>query len=126
MLRRHFVIAAAAIGLVRPEALGAQSRRLSAAEVVDLLTGNTAVAFWDGKRYASYFGADGVTIYAPEDEEAQIGKWRVDPQTGAYESFWDAIGWTSYAVLRTDEGYAWEREGEIHPFDMLEGRQINQ
>jgi hypothetical protein len=67
---------------------------------------------------------NGTTIYDPANGDAQVGKWRVDQKTGHYESFWDAIGWTSYAILRTDAGFAWERDGKTYPFDLVEGRQL--
>lgn len=124
MFRRHFITIATTLALAMPTVLGAQDNALGAREVSELLSGNTAIGQWEGVQYRSYFGADGTTIYDPQNDEAQIGKWRVNRETGRYESFWDAIGWTAYAVLRTEDGFAWERKGQTYPFDVVEGRQL--
>jgi hypothetical protein len=52
------------------------------------------------------------------------GKWRVNPETGQYDSFWDTIGWTAYTVLRTDHGFAWQRDGKTYPFAVRDGRRL--
>ncbi|MEI4260501.1 hypothetical protein [Roseovarius sp. D0-M9] len=128
---RRFFLATAATAVTAAFLLGAQSRGLvaqetnmSVAELEQLLTGNTAEGVWDGVRYKSYFGPDGTTVYDPQDGDALTGKWRVNPDTGNFESFWDAVGWTPYAVLQTDSGYAWVRGGELYPFDVIEGRNL--
>ncbi len=104
----------------------AQGTALSASEVESLLTGNTAEGQWDGKSYRSFFGSDGVTIYAPSKGDILTGKWRVDPETGEYDSFWNTIGWTAYTVLRTDEGFAWQRGDKSYPFSLLQGRRLGE
>jgi hypothetical protein len=130
MYRRTFVAAAAtavAATLMmgfQPLALEAQETNMSVAELEQLLTGNTAEGIWDGVPYKSYFGPNGTTIYDPQNGDALIGRWRVDPVTGHFESFWDAIGWTSYAVVRTDSGYAWGRNGKVYPFAVTQGRSL--
>ncbi len=127
MHRRLFTIIAATTALLLG-ALGtgvyAEDNMLSAPEVERLLSGNTAEGRWDGNPYRSYFGADGVTIYQPQSGERLTGKWRIDQGSGRYESFWDAVGWTAYNVLRTDEGFAWSLGGKTYPFSMLEGRNL--
>ncbi|MFX0545146.1 hypothetical protein ACEWPL_006330 [Roseovarius sp. S1116L3] len=127
MNRRHFISAAALalfIGAYTP--LHAQDTQLGASELAELFTRNTAEGVWDGMAYKSYFGPDGVTIYDPQDGDMLVGKWRINAETGEYESFWDAIGWTSYAVLRTQTGYAWRRNGKTYPFTLVEGRHVSQ
>ncbi|WP_324753136.1 hypothetical protein [Roseovarius sp. Pro17] len=127
MHRRLFTTIAATTALLlgaAGTAAYAEGDTLSAPEVERLLTGNTAEGKWDGNSYRSYFGADGITIYQPQTGERLTGKWRVDEGTGLYESFWDTVGWTAYAVMRTDEGFAWSLDGKTYPFAMLEGRNL--
>lgn len=102
----------------------AEDTIMSGSEVERLLSGNTAEGVWDGAPYKSYFGTDGTTIYVSQNNEQQVGKWRIDPESGQYQSFWDAIGWTEYTVLHTDAGFAWLRNGKIYPFTMIEGRNL--
>lgn len=126
MRRRFFITTAAACALLSG-AVGpaqAQQARLDAAEIEDLLTGNTAEGRWDGAAYRSYFDPDGTTVYAPADGEAQKGKWRINDETSEYESFFAAIGWTGYAVLHTDDGFAWKHKGKTYPFELVEGRDL--
>ncbi|MFX0541762.1 hypothetical protein ACEWPM_008505 [Roseovarius sp. S4756] len=127
MNRRHFIPAAVlALSMGAYTPLFAEDVHLEASEVKQLLSGNTAEGVWDGVAYKSYFGPDGVTIYDPQNGDALVGKWRINSETGEYESFWDAIGWTSYTVLQTQTGYAWRRNGEIYPFTLVEGRLVSQ
>ncbi|HEY9037506.1 MAG TPA: hypothetical protein VIN05_00990 [Roseovarius sp.] len=100
----------------------AQETRMSAEEISRLLSGNTAEGQWEGKAYKSYFAADGTTIFAPGNADALIGKWRVNSDSQELESFFDAVGWTGYAVVRTDTGFAWMKDGEAYPFLVFEGR----
>lgn len=102
----------------------AEDVQMSASEVTHLLSGNSAQGTWGNMSYRSYFDTNGMTIYAPQNGEQQIGKWRVTPD-GQYEAFWDAVGWTSYTVLRTDAGYAWKLDGKTYPFTVLEGRVLD-
>lgn len=125
MFRRQIITAALALALVpMGAALPAQEAVMSAEEVENLLTGNTAAGVWDGVPYKSYFGPNGTTIYDPADGDALVGKWRVNPKTGQFESFWAAVGWTAYSVLRTDRGLAWEVDGQTYPFELVEGREL--
>ncbi|MFD0859748.1 hypothetical protein [Roseovarius aquimarinus] len=131
MYRRNLAftaLAALAIGAagITAAPAGAQEARLGAAELEALLTGNTAEGVWDGTPYKSYFAPNGVTVYDPANGEALMGKWRINPNTGDYESFWDAIGWTAYAVMRTEQGYAWGRDGKTYPFTITEGRALSE
>ena len=126
MYRRNFIAIIAAVltlGALAPAA-HAQEPNMTAAELEDLLTGNTVEGQWDGVGYKSYFGPNGTTIYDPQDGDALTGRWRVNQQTGQFESFWDAVGWTSYSVLRTAAGYAWGRDGKTYPFAIVEGRTV--
>lgn len=127
MSRRFFILAIAVCALVAggaDRAALAQDTALTAPEVQHLLSGNTAEGQWDGAHYKSYFDADGTTIYAPANDDPLRGKWRVNAQTGQYESFFDAVGWTGYTVLRTDAGFAWQHDGQSYPFSVVEGRDL--
>jgi hypothetical protein len=128
MYRRFFIATACAalmLGATAP-APYAQDTQLSASELEQLLTGNTAEGVWDGIPYKSYFGPSGVAIYDPQNGDALTGKWRINPETGQYESFWDAVGWTAYDVIRTNEGYAWGKDGRTYPFAMIDGRNVSE
>ncbi len=125
MRRRFFLNAAAVCALVlgnSAEFAFAQESNMSADEIVRLLSGNTAEGVWDGTAYKSYFAGDGTTVFAPANADALAGKWRVNSDNDQLESFFDAVGWTGYKVLRTDTGFAWFKDGKTYPFAVLEGR----
>ena len=125
MIRRFFMTAAAAVlASVLAQGSAAQDAQMAAEEIKHLLTGNTAEGQWEGTAYKSWFGPDGTTVFAPANGDVMEGKWRVNAETDEYESFFDAIGWTGYIVLRTDAGFAWMREGKTYPFTVVEGRAL--
>jgi len=108
-------------------ALGAQAAnvRLSAGEIEALLTGNTIIGTWSGAAYRQYFAADGTTVYQPESGKQDEGRWRVNPQTNDYESWWRSTGWTPYALVRTGTGgLAWVNGDRLEPFEIRSGRQM--
>ena len=125
-MHRHIFAATTAATLLISSTVQAENVPLKSPEIERLLTDNTVEGVWDSKHYKSYFGADGVTIYAPENGEQQVGKWRVAPDTNQYESFFDAVGWTAYTVLSTDAGFAWMHGGETYPFAVIEGRALSE
>ena len=128
MIRRFFLTSAALCGvvLVSTAALAlAQSSTLTADDITRLLTGNTVEGKWDGITYRSYFDPDGTTIFVSSNAEKMLGKWRVNAGSQQYETFFDAIGWTGYSVLRTDTGFAWQSKGTLYPFTVLEGRDLD-
>ena len=125
MKRRVFtgLMLAAPLSALLP-AMAAQVR-LDAGEIETLLTGNTIVGTWSGSGYRQYYDADGTTTYVPDDGRADTGRWRTDPETDEYKSWWRSTGWIDYAMVRTDEGgYAWINGDRLEPFEVLEGRQI--
>ena len=125
MKRRVFtgLILAAPLSAGLP-AMAAQVR-LDAGEIETLLAGNTIVGTWSGSSYRQYYDADGTTIIVPDEGRANTGRWRTDPETDEYESWWRSTGWIDYAMVRTDEGgYAWVNGDRLEPFEVLEGRQI--
>jgi len=103
----------------------AAQEKLTAPEIEALLSGNTIVGAWSGASYRQYYGPDGTTLYDPEEGRADEGRWRTDPETNEYESWWRSTGWTPYALVRTEEGrYAWVNGDRLEPFEVVPGRQI--
>ena len=103
----------------------ASQETLKAPEIVSLLSGNTIVGTWSGASYRQYYAPDGTTLYVPEEGRADEGRWRTDPETDEYESWWRSTGWTPYALVRTEEGrYAWVNGDRLEPFEVVPGRQI--
>ncbi|MAO26226.1 hypothetical protein KO491_04155 [Roseovarius nubinhibens] len=123
MFRRYFMAGCAL--LLAGASAGASETALNGQEVYQLLRGNTASGLWQGTPYKSYFDPNGATLYMPQTGEPALGKWRINPDTGQYESWWEHVGWTSYTVVRTDTGLAWVHEGQNHAFTIESGRQLS-
>jgi hypothetical protein len=64
----------------------AQSVKLTADQIVELLSGNTAVGTWEGAQYRQYFASDGSTIYAQPQARSILGQWRVDADRDEYQN----------------------------------------
>lgn len=93
--------------LIAPAAM-AQSVKLTADEITDLLTGNTAIGKWFGVPYRSFFGADGITIYAQDGSRSTRGQWRVDPERDEYQSIWPGDpDWEGWFVMEYAGAYYW-------------------
>ena len=103
----------------------AEGEKLSAAELMALLAGNTAIGDWHGRPYKQYFGANGSTSYMAEGRPPSPGRWKVDEATGDYCSWWEQSGWSCYGVERDGAGYVWVvPDGSYRgPFRVVEGRQ---
>lgn len=127
MLRRTLIIAAAATALTPWWGVEAQAAEetLNAPQIKTLLSGNTIEGKWDGTSYRSYYDPDGMTVYQADGGPQIKGKWRVDPNTDQYESWWEHTGWVNYTVLRTSTGYAWQQDGGTQPFAVVQGRKID-
>jgi hypothetical protein len=83
--------------------------KLSASEIEAVLAGNTIIG----------------TIYVPKDGKRDEGRWRTNPETNDYESWWRSTGWTPYALVRTDGGgFAWVNGDRLEPFQIQQGRQV--
>ncbi|MBE0454565.1 hypothetical protein [Roseovarius autotrophicus] len=125
MHRRSFFGLLAALLLLASLPAGAANVRLSASEIEALLSGNTIVGTWSGTAYRQYFATDGTTVYVPDGGKPDEGRWRTNPQTNDYESWWRSTGWTPYALVRTDAGsLAWVNGDRMEPFRVQSGRQI--
>ncbi len=97
----------------------------TAAQIDQLLSGNTITGTWSGSTYAQYFADNGVTVYVEEGRPPSRGKWRVKEDTNEYDSWWEQTGWTPYKVMMTNNGYAWINGDKLEPFDVLEGKQVD-
>lgn len=107
-------------------------KTLTAAEISQLLSGNTAIGIWptwkSSHRYRQYFGKDGATIYAQENERSSLGRWRVNNTLNHYESWWEQSDWgAGFSIVLKEGVYYWvSSTGSIEPqaFEMLQGQQL--
>jgi len=106
----------------------ASEKTLTASEIKQLLTGNTAVGHWVDHNYRQYFGDDGATIYAQEHTRSSLGKWRVNQENNHYESWWERAGWgAGYSITLKDNVYYWVSSvGSTEPqaFEVVPGSQL--
>ena len=126
MLRRNFIALAAIFTLPLAATAGdkgAGTVQASAAQIEELLSGNTITGSWGGSSYVQYFDASGLTVYIPEGGPPSRGKWRVRADTDEYDSWWENTGWTPYRVMMTNDGYAWVNGDRLEPFEVLPGKQ---
>ncbi|MGR3462427.1 MAG: hypothetical protein ACU0AX_08770 [Roseovarius sp.] len=125
MKRRVFmglVLSLPALGTAMAQTV---QEKLTAPEIEALLSGNTIVGTWSGTPYRQYYGPDGTTLYVPEDGRPDEGRWRTNPETNEYESWWRSTGWTPYALARTEDGkHAWINGDRLEPFSVVPGRQV--
>ena len=119
------VLAACAL-LFLASSAHAQSVKLTAAQISDLLTGNTAVGKWDGTRYRQFFGANGVTIYAQEGARSARGEWRIDQTRDEYQSIWPRDdAWEGWYVMEYAGAYYWvSKATPPTPFRVEQGEQL--
>lgn len=119
------VLAACALLLLANMA-SAQSVKLTAEQITDLLTGNTAIGKWEGQRYRQFFGADGVTIYAQEGARSARGEWRIDPSNDEYQSIWpNDEDWEGWYVMEYAGAYYWvSKSTPPTPFRVETGDQL--
>lgn len=104
----------------------AQSVKLTADEIVTLLTGNTAIGVWEGANYRQYFGQDGSTIYAQEGSRSALGEWRVDRDRDEYQSIWQRDAeWEGWFVMEYLETYYWvSKTTPPTPFEVVDGQAL--
>ena len=124
MMIRRMILATALAFAALPAA--AQSVKLTASEIVVLLTGNTAVGNWQGTPYRQYFDPDGSTIFAAKDARSALGEWRVDADTDAFQSLWPSDeGWEGWYVMEYDSVWFWvSKTTPPTPFKVLSGQQL--
>jgi hypothetical protein len=106
----------------------ADNRTLTADEIKELLSGNTAVGRWIDHNYRQYFGADGTTIYAQEGTRSSTGRWRVNRKRNHYESWWEQSDWgAGFTIALMDGVYYWvSSTGTTEPqsFRVVAGQQL--
>jgi hypothetical protein len=110
-----------------PASLGAEERKLSAAEIEETLIGNTVEGLWDGSSYKQFFDASGNTIYVEDGRQPNFGRWKADAEKDAYCSWWEVSGWACYEVL--DGGpdtiiWVSPGSGDHYPAKVLAGDQL--
>ena len=122
LLRVLFILA---FGVTAFPAL-AQSVKLTAEQITQLLAGNTAIGKWEGKRYRQYFGPDGVTIYAQEGSRSTRGEWRVDQKADEYQSIWpNDAEWEGWFVMEYAGAHYWvSKSTPPTPFKVEEGERL--
>ena len=96
---------------------------LDASEIEVLLSGNTIIGNWVGEDYEQFFASDGTTIYRPVGGQDSFGEWRVDNETGLYESLWPPVPtWDAYEVHQEGETFFWTGQGvQLSPFTVSNG-----
>ena len=125
MKRRELFITLMAVTLLPAFVTPVAAQQLTASEVEAVLAGNTIDGAWGSDSYLQYFATDGTTIYVNDDGQRIEGRWRVDPATGVYESWWISTGWTPYVVVDVPDGdYAWLNGDRVETFTIKDGRQI--
>lgn len=100
--------------------------KLTADEIAELLTGNTAVGSWDRVGYRQYFGDDGVTLFAQDGARTARGEWRIDPVEDEYQSIWPGDAeWEGWFIMQWEGAYYWvSRATPPTPFEVFEGQQL--
>jgi hypothetical protein len=106
----------------------AEEKTLTAKEIKQLLSGNTAVGYWIDHNYRQYFGADGSTIYAQENSRSSVGRWRTNSTRNHYESWWEQSDWgAGFSIVLKDDIYYWvSSTGTTEPqsFVVVPGQQL--
>ncbi len=131
MLRRGLIAFATTVALSAPvvaQEIGVKDAgavQVTAAQIQQLLSGNTIKGTWSGFDYTQYFGENGFTVYIEDGRPPSRGKWRVKEDTDQYDSWWENTGWTPYTVMMTNDGYAWVNKDRLEPFVVLEGKQAD-
>ena len=105
MYRRLFLSCFTLCALA-PAAWGGDSKnagvvQATAAQITELLSGNTIVGTWSGTPYKQFYFENGRTVYVPEGGRPSEGKWRVKNDTDEDDSWWENTGWTPYKVRIT-------------------------
>ncbi len=110
-----------------PSPLGAQDRKLSAAEINQKLIGNTVQGEWDGSPYKQFFDASGNTIYVEDGRMPAFGRWKADPEKDAFCSWWENSGESCYEVREVGpDTILWVSPGtgKEFPAKVLQGDQL--
>ena len=125
--RRAVLAFALAVGLWPALLLGAEERRLNAAEIEDRLIGNTVEGLWDGQPYKQFFDASGNTIYVEDGRQPSLGGWWADAEKDAYCANWERNRPACYEVLDGGpDAIIWvlPGSGRRFPAKVLQGDQL--
>ncbi|MEP5154553.1 hypothetical protein [Planktotalea sp.] len=122
MIRALALFALVVIG----SAANAQSVKLTAEQIRDVLTGNTAIGKWEGVKYRQFFGPDGITLYAQDGARTARGKWRIDTAKDEYQSIWpNDADWEGWFVMEYAGAYYWvSKSTPPTPFRVQEGQHL--
>lgn len=106
----------------------AQSIKLTADDIDELLSGNTAVGVWQGTPYRQYFRTDGVTIYAQTGARSTRGRWRIDAERDEYQSIWPRdTDWEGWYIMEYLGDYFWvSKSTPPTPFKIETGQRLIQ
>ena len=116
MINRRTFLALAASVIATPAL--SEPRRLTAAEIDALLSGQKITGTWNGTPYTQSFSENGQTIYV-SNSRPEVGRWRVNPQTDSYESHWERSGWSSYGIECEGGALYWvDSRGRRNPFEV--------
>ena len=120
------VLTAALLALATPTLAQPVAVQLDTEEVIELLTGNTAIGLWNDVPYRQYFGEDGVTLFAQPGARTTRGEWRVDPESDEYQSLWPGdTDWEGWIVMVWMDEYYWlSRATPPTPFEVVDGQQL--
>lgn len=100
------ILAGGAAILLLTGAVAAEEQKLSGEEMVELLSGNTAIGEEDD--WKQFFDPNGDTPYVVDGDEVDLGKWKVEGDT--YLSWWKSTGWTSYSMTGEGDRVTWISE----------------
>ena len=113
--------------LIAGVAAAAEERRLNAAEIEAMLSGNTAISTGGDPSYRQYFDPSGATTYVQEGREPSPGRWQADAAKDHYCSYWEPTGWDCYEVYSEGpDSVIWVVPGGStrYPARVVEGNQL--
>jgi len=116
------------LGMLVLSSAQADEKILTAQEIKNLLSDNTAIGHWIDHNYRQYFASDGSTIYAQKNARSSTGRWRTNGKRNHYESWWEQSGWgAGYSIKHIDGVYYWVSSTgttEPQPFTVVSGQQL--
>jgi hypothetical protein len=126
--RRRRAFAAALLLALSMAGLGAGAHAqdltpLTGAEIVTLLAGNSIEGTWGPSHFRSYFATDGTTLYQPQGQQPEQGRWKVVGDQ--YCSIADE-GDACFNLYRYGEDLVWEDpgSGKRFPSTVIQGKAV--
>jgi len=123
----RLIALALVIALGAVQAAKADERKLGAAEIEQMLAGNTVDGNWKGTPFKQFFAADGSTTYLAEGAQPSAGKWKVDAAKDQYCSWWQGSAWDCYDIHSVGpDSIIWvvPADGYRSPSRLLPGNQL--